>query len=222
MQADDLLHPSERPLFSPHLEAAVRLAARGHYHQFRKRLPDDPAGDTPQNPLPEDAVPYVSHLIATMCILARLGADEDVLAAALLHDYLEDVHDPQGGATIRRELGPRVLELVKAVTEDKRPGRSESETWEVRKREQVESLEGMPRDAVLIKAADVLHNLVSLIADLNGCSDGDSVWARFNAGPERQMWYFEAVADGVRDRLGEHPLARELDTAIARVRSLTP
>ena len=59
-------------LFPPLLEAAARLAAQGHYHHFRKREPGDTcceenSGDT----LPADCVPYITHLMGTMGILAR-------------------------------------------------------------------------------------------------------------------------------------------------------
>jgi (p)ppGpp synthase/HD superfamily hydrolase len=208
------------PLFSARLEAAARLAARGHYHQFRKQLPEALEVDPAANPLPDGAVPYVTHLMATMAILARVGADEDVLAAGLLHDYLEDVDDPDGAATIRDAVGDRVLELVRAVTEDKRRERDEAETWEVRKREQIAHVARMPRDAVLVKAADVLHNLVSLRSDLERADDPGRVWSRFNAGPHRQMWYFEAIAAEVANRLGDHQLSHDLADAVAGVRAV--
>jgi len=208
-----------QPLFSARLEAAARLAARGHYHQFRKQLPDAVDVDPSTSPLPDGAVPYVTHLMATMAILARVGADEEVLAAGLLHDYLEDVDDPDGAAKIREAVGERVLDLVRAVTEDKRRERDEAETWEVRKREQIAHVARMPRDAVLVKAADVLHNLVSLRADLIGAQDPAVVWSRFNAGPHRQLWYFEAIATEVASRLGDHPLTHELAGAVAGVRA---
>jgi len=209
-----------RPLFTARLEAAARLAARGHYHQFRKQMPEADEVDWSSHPLPDGAVPYVTHLMATMAILARVGADEEVLAAGLLHDYLEDVDDPDGAARIREAVGERVLELVRAVTEDKRRERDEAETWEVRKREQIAHVARMPRDAVLVKAADVLHNLVSLRSDLDRADDPARVWSRFNAGPHRQLWYFEAISVEVANRLGDHRLTRELSEAVAGVREV--
>ncbi len=163
------------------IEAAVRLAAQGHYHQFRKR---NCIGDPPpvtSNPLPEDHIPYITHLMGTVTILARLGASDEVLAAAALHDYLEDVPDPNGRRRIRDIAGDDVLDLVLAVTEDKRPGRGRGETWELRKHEQLARIETMPLDAVLIKGADVLHNLLSLEIDLDRATDRTAVWNRFNA-----------------------------------------
>ena len=115
-------------LFPPLLEAAVRLAARGHYNQFRKSV-EDPAGDNPSGSFLPDRVPYITHLTGTMCILARLGVRDEILAAAVLHDYLEDVPDPDGRENLRLVLGDEVLSLVLEVTEDKRRNLDETDTW---------------------------------------------------------------------------------------------
>ena len=203
-------------LFSPLLEAAVRLAARGHYHQFRKNASDENRGSPIGDFLP-NGVPYIAHLTGTMCILARVGVRDEVLAAAILHDYLEDVPDPDGRESIRAALGEEVLSLVLEVTEHKRRGFNEVDTWDIRKQEQLDHIERMPREAVLIKAADVLHNLLSLLSDLEAAEDPDTVWKPFNAGPERQLWYFTGVTNAIKRRLGGHPLVDELQVAVTRL-----
>ena len=210
--------PHRRQPYSPMIEAAVRLAAQGHYHQFRKR---DRVGDTPSspsNPLPDDHIPYITHLMGTMTILARLGAPDEVLAAAALHDYLEDVPDPDGRRRIREITNDEVLELVSAVTENKRPDRDREETWELRKQEQIAKIESMAQDAVLIKGADMLHNLLSLEIDLQEAPDPLLVWGRFNAPEKQQIWYFSSVLDAVRHRLGDHPLVTELARVVRHLR----
>jgi (p)ppGpp synthase/HD superfamily hydrolase len=199
------------------LEAAVRLAARGHYHQFRKHSTED-EGSSPTGDFLPDRIPYIAHLMGTMCILARVGVRDEVLAAAILHDYLEDVPDPDGRESIRSTLGDEVLSLVVQVTEQKRREFDETDTWDIRKQEQLDHLEQMPEEAVLIKAADVLHNMLALLADLEAAEDTTSVWRPFNAGPERQLWYFSSVVDAVAQRLGDHPLVKDLEKAIGRLR----
>ncbi len=201
------------------IEAAVRLAAQGHYHQFRKRDHPAEAPATPGNPLPEDHIPYITHLMGTMTILARLGVADEVLAAAALHDYLEDVPDPDGRRRIREATNERVLELVDAVTEDKRPGLGRGETWELRKREKLLAVDSMSRNAVLIKGADVLHNLLTLEIDLRESSDRQAVWGRFNAPQDLQIWYFTSNLEAIRRRLGDHPLVTELAAAVDRLRA---
>ena len=204
-------------LYSPLVEAAIRLAARGHYNQFRKRDAEGVGASSIGSPLPDDHIPYITHLMGTMCILARLGAADEVLAAAALHDYLEDVPDPDGPRRIRRVAGEQVLELVLAVTEDKRPELDRSETWKLRKREQLDHLATMPTSAVLIKCADLLHNLSSLEKDLGEAADPQTVWARFNADRPQQMWYFSSIVNGARQRLGQHPLVDEIERVLERL-----
>ncbi len=211
-------NPGDAPLLSPMIEAAVRLAAKGHHHQFRKRDDSDTAPASPNNPLPDDHIPYITHLMGTMTILARLGATDEILAAAALHDYLEDVPDPDGRRRIRETTNDGVLDLVLAVTENKRPERDQGETWELRKREQLTRIETMPLDAVLIKGADVLHNLLSLEIDLKEAPDPRLVWNRFNAPEEQQFWYFSNTLDAIRRRLGDHPLVTELAEVVDRLR----
>lgn len=216
-----------RPLYSPLIEAAARLAAQGHHGHFRKGEYAEGCGDAAGDaPLPAGCVPYITHLMGTMGILARVGAPDEVLAAALLHDYLEDVPDPDGPATIRAAVGDEVLRLVLEVTEEKRPELDSSETWPVRKHEQIEKMAGNSEGAVMIKAADLLHNLLSLLVDLDEASDEESVWLRLNAGPDRQLWYFSSGLDAARERLGAHRLVDELERAVGhlrgRVASLEP
>jgi hypothetical protein len=211
--------PKPGRLFSPLLEAAVRLAARGHYNQFRKHV-EDPLGGSPDGYSLPDKVPYITHLMGTMCILARLGVRDEVLAAAAVHDYLEDVPDPDGREKIRQTLGDEVLSLVLEVTENKRRGLDQADTWEIRKREQLSHLTRMPEEAVLIKAADVLHNVQSLTLDLEAATDAGDVWQHFNAGPERQLWYFESITDAIRERLGGHELSENLRVAVDRLHAI--
>jgi (p)ppGpp synthase/HD superfamily hydrolase len=216
VNTEDPDHPPDT-LYSPMIESAIRLAAQGHYHQFRKRDPDEAERALPSGPLPEDIIPYITHLMGTMCILARLGVPDEVLAASVLHDYLEDVPDPDGRFRIREATSEEVLELVTAVTEDKRPELDKGATWELRKSEQLENLRSMPEKAVLVKCADVLHNLLTLERDLAAVEDERVVWNRLNAGPEKQYWYFSRVLDEARRRLGDHPLINELESTIDRL-----
>lgn len=199
-------------LFSPMLERALRLAARGHAGQFRKGRGEDCGGSGP--PLPEGCIPYITHVVGTALILDRLGMPEEVVVAGLLHDYLEDVPDPEGPAQLERRFGSAVLELVLAVTENKRRGEDAAATWRERKEDQLARLDTAPAAAVTIKGADALHNARSLLLDLQASSDHSLVWERFNAGPEDQLWYLSSVAGLVRRRLApDHPLALALEAA---------
>jgi (p)ppGpp synthase/HD superfamily hydrolase len=58
----------------------------------------------------------IEHPVAVACLLAESGFDEDVVAAALLHDVVEDAGDGLG--EIEAQFGERVAELVEVMTED--------------------------------------------------------------------------------------------------------
>jgi len=210
------------PLYPPLVEQAARLAARGHYHQFRKRETEiQPCGKSDEIPSP-DCVPYITHPMGVMAILAQTGAKPELLAAALLHDYLEDVQDPVGEEHILSTCGNEVLELVQAVTEDKRRQSPAESTWEQRKTEGLRHLKKMSEDAVRLKTADLLHNILSLISDLELAHNPDDVWERFNAGLKRQLWYFHAVFETSMARLGEdNPLISSLKRSLQELETLT-
>jgi GTP diphosphokinase / guanosine-3',5'-bis(diphosphate) 3'-diphosphatase len=136
------------------IERAYEYAATAHAGQLRK------SGE-----------PYIFHPIATARILTEMQLDAETIAAALLHDVIEDT-----GATeqeLAAEFGPRVAKLVDGVTKlgqtasrlshaDDGAGRHERE-----KAAQAENLRKMVLamvddvSVVLIKLADRLHNMRS-------------------------------------------------------------
>lgn len=117
---------------------AARFAAIRHRHQRRK----DRA-----------ATPYINHPLELADILWREGGVRDarVLAAALLHDTLEDTRTTR--AELRRAFGAQVAAVVAEVTDDKRLHKK------TRKRLQVEHAPRLTLPAKLVKLADKIANL---------------------------------------------------------------
>jgi (p)ppGpp synthase/HD superfamily hydrolase len=166
-------------VFSPGIERALRAAHAAHDGQLRKG---------------RERTPYVVHPIHAALILARLGADEETIQAAILHDVVEDVP----GWTLARvgaEFSPRVMHIVADLTEDK------SKSWEHRKRWAVEHAPHMLPEAALVKAADKLHNLACLAADLEGAEDRAAVWAHFKGGRERTLVLAAELIDALAPRI---------------------
>lgn len=186
-------------MFSTEIERTLRIAERAHRGQSRKG---------------GEGVPYVLHPIHCAISLARLGHPEHVIQAALLHDVVEDCHD----WTIERvetEFGTLVAAIVAELTEDK------SKTWEERKRWQIEHVAVMSRDALLVKAADKLHNLSTLVLDLENSNDHAAIWARFTASRERTIATSRALVDELVPRVDPR-LGAELETAMVRLETLIP
>ncbi len=95
--------------------------------------------------------PYIEHPLAVAERLAQLGCEEEVLAAALLHDVIED-SDLQT-EDVRRACGVRVAAIVDALSDDEA-----IEDYEARKREHRCRVEDAGSEALLIYAADKLTN----------------------------------------------------------------
>jgi len=124
------------------LLAALEFAAEKHRSQRRKS-----AGD----------VPYINHPIRVARLLAEVGGvqDEEVLAAAALHDTLEDTATT--GGELETAFGPAVRRLVEELTDDKSLPKAE------RKRLQIVRAPGLSAAATLIKLADKIANVTDLI-----------------------------------------------------------
>jgi GTP diphosphokinase / guanosine-3',5'-bis(diphosphate) 3'-diphosphatase len=119
------------------LERAYVVAARAHEGQRRK------SGD-----------PYITHPVAVATILAELGMTPPTLAAALLHDTIEDTE--YSLAALRRDFDDEIAMLVDGVTKlDKVTYGDAAQAETVRK-----MVVAMARDirVLVIKLADRLHN----------------------------------------------------------------
>jgi (p)ppGpp synthase/HD superfamily hydrolase len=151
-------------------------------------------------------VPYVSHLLAVASIALEAGADEDVAIAALLHDCVED-----RGVTIeqlRARFGDTVSSIVDEVTEtDEHP----KPPWRPRKDAYIARLETASPSALVVSAADKLHNVRAMLVELRAA--GPALWSRFNAEPDQQIWFHRSVADVIARRL-PGPLADALSAAV--------
>ncbi|MGL4173451.1 MAG: RelA/SpoT family protein [Actinomycetota bacterium] len=119
------------------IERAYVVAEHAHRGQVRK------SGD-----------PYITHPLAVTTILAELGMTETTLAAALLHDTVEDTHYTLDA--LRTDFGEEVAMLVDGVTKlDKVTYGEAAQAETVRK-----MVVAMARDirVLVIKLADRLHN----------------------------------------------------------------
>jgi len=186
-------------LFRPLVERAIELAAEWHDGTYRKGRWRDPVFDRPTDQSVE--VPVMAHLAAVAMIVERAGWPETVVAAAYLHDALED-QNRHGQKLQRHQLrtavGPEVECLVAAVSEQKWDAEGKHRPWRIRKEEYVSELETAPPAAVGISLADKLHNLWSINQSLEA---GEVVFGPaperrgFNAGPSEQAWFHRAVLE---------------------------
>ena len=120
---------------------ALKFASEKHLEQRRKGC---------------DIVPYINHPVKVAHLLFHAGeSEEELLAAALLHDVLEDTN-----ATIhelRKLFGDRVTDLVIELTDDM------TITYDDRKRKQIQKAPGLSPDAKKIKIADKIANIQDIL-----------------------------------------------------------
>ena len=104
----------------------------------------------------EEQSPYIVHPIAVRHILSEVGGVEDaeVLAAALLHDTLEDT--PTTREELIENFGQRVCSLVEEVSDDK------SLPKQTRKDLQIQHAPQLSEGAVLIKLGDKISNVTDI------------------------------------------------------------
>jgi guanosine-3',5'-bis(diphosphate) 3'-pyrophosphohydrolase len=169
---------------------ALEFAAARHRTQLRKGL---------------DRTPYINHPIQVASLLANEGGESDqaLLAAAILHDVIEDTVNSVEErdvliAEIRDLFGERVLSITLEVTDDKTLEKKE------RKRLQVENAPHKSISAKKLKIADKIMNIRD-IAD-NPPAD----WSL-----QRISEYFDWAEDVVKGLRGVNPKLEELfDQAI--------
>ena len=110
----------------------------------------------------------------------------EMIAAALLHDVIEDAGITYG--ELEREFGPRVADLVQAESEDK------TLSWQERKQSTIRRLEtALPEEKILC-LGDKLSNLRSTASDR--IIKGERVWEKFRVKDKKKHeWYYRRILE---------------------------
>ena len=204
-------------LFSPLVERAIEIAAEWHDGTYRKGRWRVPCFEARDGGLVR--VPTMAHVTTVALTVQRAGWGPETVAAAFLHDALEDPN--RDGTLFRRDalaalVGETVTQIVEAVSE---PGRPDGRPlpWQVRKDGYLERLADGPPEAAAVALADKLHNAYAMASSLEaGVDVFTSAPGRraLSAGPAAQRWFFEAAVTAT-----EHHDDARLVPMRARVRS---
>lgn len=163
------------------LEEAIFFATEAHHGQVRKMA------DTP----------YILHPLEVASIISTITHDQEVMAAGLLHDTVEDCGvDPK---EIKEKFGARVAALVQSETEDKLSDRPASETWQQRKEESLVMLENTKNiDVKILWLADKLSNMRSFYREY--MRQGDRIWEYLNQKDKKMhAWYYRTIAENLKE-----------------------
>ena len=144
--------------------------------------------------------PYIVHPLEAVSIVATLTSDQELLAAAALHDTVEDTDTTLD--QLRAEFGERVAAIVEAES-DKSSGKEDVKaSWKERKQAAIDRLAAAPYDAKIVAMGDKLSNMRAIAADYRKI--GDKLWERFHApgGKADHEWHYRGLAASLSDLAG--------------------
>lgn len=157
--------------------------------------------------------PYIVHPMEAVEIVASITPDPELLAAAALHDTVEDTDVTV--EQIRELFGDRVAKLVAAESDQPVEGESEEDSWRKRKQDAIDRLAAASRDAKIVAMGDKLSNMRAIARDYQQI--GDQLWNRFHApnGKPDHEWHYRGLAQSLSE-LSDTFAYREFVTLIDR------
>jgi myo-inositol-1(or 4)-monophosphatase len=188
---------ANRPLNTELLDRAIVFAVRAHAGTERRCK----------------GFPYIVHPLEAVEIVATMTSDQELLAAAALHDVVEDTDITL--EQIRDEFGERIAALVAAETDELYPEVHDVENWRKRKQAAIDRLASASLDAKMVALGDKLSNMRAIARDYE--VKGDELWKIFHA-KERSdhEWHYRGLADSLRE-LQDSFAFREFEGLINKV-----
>lgn len=143
--------------------------------------------------------PYIVHPLEAMEIVSTITADQELLAAAVLHDTVEDTEVTE--EQIRKEFGDRVASIVASESDTFEEGVKEEDSWHVRKQAAIERLASASMDAKIVALGDKLSNMRAIARDYSKV--GDRLWDLFHVkDPKDHEWHYRGLADSLKELSG--------------------
>ncbi|HEV7837976.1 MAG TPA: HD domain-containing protein [Gemmatimonadaceae bacterium] len=195
--------------YSDVINHAFAFAAKHHDRQVRKGT----------------KLPYLTHPANVAVILTRYGCDNDTIVAGILHDVIEDcVRDGYTREMLAQRIGdkfgPNVLDTVLGVTYRRHDDEGVELSAEERKSDYLDRLSEATEKARWVCAADKVHNVSSIIADLRRTIDPGTVWNRFGGGKAATANWYRQVYERLREVGFDAPIMVELDAVSSELQKL--
>lgn len=176
-------------MYSYRIEQAIRAATILHRDQIRK-------GSIP--------LPFISHLYSVAFSLTDYTDDENVIVAALLHDTLEDTDYTE--EELQEDFGGEITEIVLALTEPKTKDGHKLD-WIARKQAYAKQLKHGPMAAVMVAAADKMHNFRAIVEEYS--SDHVRFLQDFGKNIPARKNVYQEITDVILDRLPDGSLKND-------------
>lgn len=190
--ADRIENAAER---SPLVRAALEQARSDHEGQVRNG---------------SGGMPYIEHPIRVAALLDEHEYGDEVLAAALLHDVVEDSETTLD--ELREKFGGEVAGLVGAMTDDEA-----IDDYRQRKAEHRERLAAAPIEAMAIYGSDKLTNVRTLAEAY--AEEGDAVREEFKVPVELKLKIWEEDLGLLREKAPELPFLDRLEEGLSSFRA---
>jgi myo-inositol-1(or 4)-monophosphatase len=143
--------------------------------------------------------PYIVHPMEAVEIVATMTTDQELLAAAVLHDTVEDTDVTLDD--IRREFGERVAKLVEEESDVFIDGVSEADSWHERKQAAIDRLAQASRDAKMVALGDKLSNARIIYRDF--VQKGNELWNIFHVTDVKEHeWHYRGLAESLKELEG--------------------
>jgi len=171
---------ANKPLDTAFLDRAIIFAVKAHAGTERRGK----------------GFPYIVHPMEAMEIVATMTPDQELLAAAALHDTVEDtsvtIED------IRTQFGDRVASLVQSESDVFIEGKSEEDSWHERKQAAMDRLAAASHEAKMVALGDKLSNMRAIARDY--AMKGDALWQLFHAkDPKDHEWHYRGLAQSLKE-----------------------
>ena len=171
---------ANKPLDTRLLDRAIVFAVRAHAGTERRGK----------------GFPYIVHPMEAVEIVATMTSDQELLAAAVLHDTVEDTDTTV--EQIRTEFGDRIASLVASESDIVVDGVSEADSWHARKQAAIDRLARASHDAKIVALGDKLSNMRAIARDY--AQQGDALWNLFHVKDRKEHeWHYRGLADSLRE-----------------------
>ncbi len=163
------------------LDRAIIFAVQAHHNSERRGK----------------GFPYIVHPMEAVEIVSTITPDQELLAAAALHDTIEDTDVTV--EQLRAEFGDRIAQLVHAESDQingvlfNGADGDEEATWHARKQAAIDRLAAAPRDAKIVAMGDKLSNMRAIWRDYQ--VKGDELWKIFHCTDKAaHEWHYRGLA----------------------------
>ena len=171
---------ANKPLDTTLLDRAILFAVRAHAGTERRGK----------------GFPYIVHPMEALEIVATMTRDQELLAAAVLHDTVEDTDTTV--EQIQAEFGDRIASLVASESDTMPEGVSEEDSWHARKQAAIDRLARASHDAKVVALGDKLSNMRAIARDY--AQQGDALWNLFHVKDRKEHeWHYRGLAESLRE-----------------------